>query len=60
MREINGVYTQAFIRRQRLAGHVLKGRFEAPVVDRDSYMLARAAYFVQRDRVEFDLAGLFG
>jgi len=36
MREINGVYTQAFNRRHGRSGHVLQGRFKAPLVDKDN------------------------
>ena len=32
MRQLNGVYTQAFNRRHRRVGHVLQGRFKAIVV----------------------------
>ncbi|MGQ0591576.1 MAG: addiction module toxin RelE, partial [Gammaproteobacteria bacterium] len=37
MRRLNGVYTQAFNRRHGLVGHVLQGRYQAIVVDRDAY-----------------------
>lgn len=44
MRQINGVYTQAFNRRHRLAGHLFQGRFKAILVDRDSYLLEVCRY----------------
>ncbi|CAI4030911.1 Addiction module toxin RelE [Nitrospira tepida] len=46
MRQLNGVYTQAFNRRHRRVGHVLQGRFKAIVVDRDSYLLELCRYVV--------------
>lgn len=44
MRQINGVYTQAFNRRHKTVGHLLQGRFKAIVVDRDSYYLELIRY----------------
>lgn len=44
MRQINGVYTQAFNRRHRLSGHLFQGRFKAIVVDTDSYLLEVCRY----------------
>lgn len=46
MRQLNGVYTQAFNRRHRRVGHVLQGRFKAIVVDQDSYLLELCRYVV--------------
>jgi REP element-mobilizing transposase RayT len=46
MRQLNGVYTQAFNRRHDRVGHVLQGRFKAIVVDRDSYLLELCRYVV--------------
>jgi putative transposase len=46
MRQLNGVYTQAFNRRHGRCGHVLQGRFKAIVVDRDSYLLELCRYVV--------------
>jgi len=46
MREVNGVYTQAFNRRHRRVGHVLQGRYKAILVDQDAYLLALARYIV--------------
>lgn len=39
MREVNGVYTQAFNRRHRRVGHVLQGRYKAILMDQDAYLL---------------------
>ena len=44
MRQINGVYTQAFNRRHSLTGHLFHGRFKAILVDSDSYLLEVCRY----------------
>jgi len=44
MRQINGVYTQAFNRRHNKVGHVFQGRFKAILVDRDAYLLEVCRY----------------
>lgn len=46
MREVNGVYTQAFNRRHGRVGHVLQGRYKAILVDKDSYLLELSRYLV--------------
>lgn len=46
MREVNGVYTQAFNRRHGRVGHVFQGRYKAIVVERDSYLLELSRYVV--------------
>jgi REP element-mobilizing transposase RayT len=46
MREVNGVYTQAFNRRHRRVGHVLQGRYKAILVDKDRYLLELSRYVV--------------
>ena len=46
VRQLNGVYTQAFNRRHDRVGHVLQGRFKAILVDRDSYLLELCRYVV--------------
>lgn len=46
MRQLNGVYTQAFNRRHGRVGHVLQGRFKAILVDRNSYLLEVCRYVV--------------
>jgi len=46
MREVNGVYTQAFNRRHDRVGHVLQGRYKAILVDKDSYLPELARYIV--------------
>ena len=44
MRHLNGVYTQAFNRRHVRVGHVFQGRFNAIVVDSESYLLTLCRY----------------
>jgi len=46
MRELNGVYTQAFNRRHARVGHVLQGRFKRLLVDKDAYLLELCRYVV--------------
>lgn len=46
MRQVNGVYAQAFNRRHRRVGHVFQGRFQAILVDRHNYMLELCRYIV--------------
>ena len=44
MRQVNGVYTQAFNRRHAKVGHLPQGRFKAILVDRDAYLLEVCRY----------------
>ncbi|MDC6170468.1 REP-associated tyrosine transposase [Paucibacter sp. XJ19-41] len=44
MRQINGVYTQAYNRRHGLVGHLFQGRFKAILVDREGYLLEVCRY----------------
>lgn len=44
MRQVNGIYTQAFNRRHGRVGHVLQGRYKAVLVDKDSYLLEVSRY----------------
>jgi putative transposase len=46
MRHLNGVYSQAFNRWHRRSGHLFEGRFQAQLVDRDSYLRAVCRYIV--------------
>lgn len=46
MREVNGVYTQAFNRRHGRVGHMLQGRYKALLVDKDNYLLELSRYIV--------------
>ncbi len=46
MRHLNGIYTQRFNWRHKRTGHVFQGRYDAILVDRDSYLLELARYIV--------------
>jgi putative transposase len=46
MRQLNGVYTQAYNRRHRRVGHVLQGRYKAVLIQRDSHLLEVCRYVV--------------
>lgn len=46
MRQLNGVYTQAFNRAHRRDGHVFKGRFAAILVEKESHLLELCRYVV--------------
>ncbi len=44
MRRLNQVYTQGFNRRYGRVGHVLQGRYQAIIVDKDNYLLELCRY----------------
>ena len=44
MRQVNGVYAQAFNRRHGLVGHLFQGRFTAIHVDGDAYLMEVCRY----------------
>ncbi len=44
MRQINGVYTQAYNRRHSKVGHLFQGRFKGILVDQDAYLLEVCRY----------------
>jgi putative transposase len=46
MRQLNGLYTQAFNRRHRRAGHVFQGRFKSILVEKDAHLLELCRYLV--------------
>ena len=46
MRQLNGVYTQAFNRRHNRTGHLLQGRYKAILVEKESHLLKLARYIV--------------
>ncbi len=46
MRQLNGVYTQAFNRAHHRDGHVFKGRFKAILVEKESHLLELCRYVV--------------
>lgn len=46
MRQLNGVYTQAYNRRHGCVGHLFQGRYKAILVDANSYLLELSRYIV--------------
>jgi REP element-mobilizing transposase RayT len=46
MRQLNGVYTQAFNRHHGRVGHLFQGRFKAILVEKDAYLLELCRYVV--------------
>ena len=46
MRQLNGLYTQRFNKRHQRVGHLLQGRHQAILVDKDHYLLELCRYVV--------------
>ena len=46
MRQLNGVYTQWFNRKQRRVGHLFQGRYKAILVEKDAYLLELSRYII--------------
>lgn len=46
MRQLNGVYTQRFNRQHGRVGHVCQGRYQAIIVQKESYLVELARYVV--------------
>ena len=46
MRQLGGLYTQAFNRRHRRAGHLFQGRFKSVLVEKESHLLELCRYLV--------------
>jgi len=46
MRQLNGVYTQAFNRRHRRVGHIFQGRYKAILIQKESHLLEVCRYVV--------------
>ena len=46
MRQLNGVYTQAFNRRHGRSGHLFQGRYHAVVVEKEAHLLELCRYVV--------------
>jgi putative transposase len=46
MRQLNGVYTQAYNRRHNKTGHLFQGRYKSILVDKDNYLLELSRYIV--------------
>jgi len=46
MRQLNGVYTQSFNKRNQRVGHVFQGRYKTIVIEKESYLLQVSRYVV--------------
>ncbi len=46
MRQLNGVFTQAYNRRHHKTGHLFQGRYKSILVDEDAYLLELSRYIV--------------
>ncbi len=46
MRQLNGIYTQAFNRAHGRSGHVFRGRFKSILVDKQAYLLELCRHIV--------------
>ena len=46
MRQLNGVYTQAFNRRHNRVGHIFQGRYKAVLIRKESHLLEVGRYVV--------------
>jgi putative transposase len=46
MRQLNGLYTQRFNKKYQRVGHLLQGRYQAILVDKDHYLLTLCRYVV--------------
>ena len=46
MRQLNGVYTQAYNKRHERVGHLFQGRFKGILVQKDSHFLEVCRYVV--------------
>ena len=46
MRQLNGVYTQAYNRRHKKTGHVFQGRFKAILIQKENHLLELCRYIV--------------
>ena len=46
MRQLNGIYTQAFNRQHDRVGHVFQGRYKAILVEKDAHLLELCRYIV--------------
>jgi putative transposase len=46
MRQLNGIYTQAFNRSHKRVGHLFQGRFKSILVEKDAHLLELCRYVV--------------
>jgi len=44
MRQLNGIYTQRFNKRNQKVGHLFQGRYKSILVDKESYLLELSRY----------------
>ena len=47
MRDLNGIYAQAFNRRHGRCGHLFQGRYRAVLIEADEHLLTAVAYIVR-------------
>src|ERR1044071_3112449 len=57
MRQLNGMYTQAFNRRHKRVGHLFQGRFTAILVEKESHLLELCRYIVLNPARNGETAG---
>ena len=46
MRQLNGVYTQAFNKRHKRVGHIFQGRYKAVLIQKETHLLEVCRYIV--------------
>ena len=46
MRQLNGIYTQAFNRNHCRVGHLLQGRFKAIIIEKQAHLLELSRYII--------------
>ncbi len=46
MRDLNGMYTQAFNKNHQIVGHLFQGRYKAFLIEKEGYLLEVARYIV--------------
>jgi len=46
MRQLNGLYTQRFNKKHQRVGHLLPGRYQAILVDKEHYLLTLCRYVI--------------
>jgi REP element-mobilizing transposase RayT len=46
MRQLNGLYVQGFNQKHQRVGHLLQGRYQSIIVDKENYLLELCRYIV--------------
>lgn len=46
IRDLNGIYTQSFNKKNKTVGHLLQGRFKSFLIEKETYLLEVARYIV--------------